>query len=881
MPLNVGSQLGPYTLVAAVGAGGMGEVYRARDGKLQRDVALKILPAHFVGDADRLARFRREAQALATFSHSNIAAIFDFRDDPASPFLVMEFVQGETLAHRLAHGRLQPDDAIAIAKQIAEALSAAHEKGIIHRDLKPANVKITPEGTVKVLDFGLAKVFSDERPVASLSNSPTMISAGASMAGTILGTAAYMSPEQARGKPVDKRTDVWAFGVVLYEMLAGRPPFEGETVTEVLGAIMHKEPDWTRLPGETPAPLVRVLRGCLRKDLRQRTHDINDARIELEAGDLAPAAAPLAAGPAWPRAWWLAAAALAAGAVLGAGALRLSQRAQRGLVADVRPPMLRASIDLPSEAPLALGADIPGFGYNSPTVSVSPDGAWLAYVGQSARARMVYVREMSSGDVRAVPGTEGAIHPFFSPDSQWIGFLTTDHVKKIPRQGGTSISLCEADTPVLAWWTDTGSVYFTENETYVLSRVSQDGGRTERVLATADVTMTRFADVLPDGRHVLAEKSEGIGGEFGGIYLVDIQTRETKLLLRPGYAARYAAPGHLLFARAGNLMAAKLDPDRGQVIGEPVTLAAGVAAESLFGILHASASSGLAAFVPGSDLSAGKLAWVDRQGAVEYLDAPERVYGALDLTADDARLAVQVADVNDYLWVWDTARREGRRVVNMTAEGMPSWSRDGRQLAGRSASRAGAQTAFVHDVEANGAVSAGRPFDDIKGRVTSWSPLGDVVAVGMPSPNHIEFVSPGKSLKAPSFGGTFADFSPDGRWLAYQSSQTGTAEISIRSYPDGKVVGQVSTGGGVEPRWKPSGELFYRSGRRWFSTHVTTDPQPRWDPPRVAFESDFIDTPGISYDVSRDGRRLLVVVRARPVSQSRIGLVVNWTGAVK
>ena len=879
MTLKPGSQLGPYTLISAVGAGGMGEVYRARDSKLQRDVALKILPEQFVADPDRLARFRREAQALAALSHSNIAVIFDFQELLNSPFLVMEYVDGETLAQRLESGRIPIDDSLEVAKQIAEALSAAHEKGVVHRDLKPANVKITPEGKVKVLDFGLAKIFSEETSLSGLSQSPTIVSA-ASVAGTILGTAPYMSPEQARGKAVDKRTDVWAFGAVLYEMLTGRRAFEGEAATEVLGAIMHREPDWSLLPPDTPANVRRVLRRCLTKDLRQRLHDIADARVEIEAQEPDPANATAHEAPvsqrSWRQYWWLAASGIAAGLILGVTFSRWSQPSANATSTDARPSLLRATIDLPADAPLALATDVPGFGYNSPLVAVSPDGAWLTYVAQTARGRMLYVRDMSSGDVRELRGTEGAIHAFFSPDGQWIGFLTIDHVMKIPRQGGTVISICEANTPALAWWAPTGFIYFTETETYTLSRAPADGGKPERLLTSPDVMMTRFNDVLPDGETVLAEDSKGIGGDYGGIYLVDIRTRQTKLLIRPGYAARFVPPGYLLFARAGNLMAVRLDLSRGEVVGEPATVAAGVAMESLFGMLHAGASAGLAAFVPGGDLSLGKLAWIDRRGSVEYLNAPERVYGVVDLAPGDARLAVHVADVNDYIWIWDILRQEGRRVVNQTAEGFPRWSRDGRRLAGRTAARAGTLSGFVHDVEPSGAVSEGRVLENVAGRVASWSPQGDVLAIGLSVPNRIQFVSPGKQLDVPGFEATFADFSPDGRWLVYQSAQTGTAEIFVRSYPEGKVVGQVSTGGGLEPRWRSSGEVFYRNGGRWFSTRVSTDPQPRWDPPRLAFDTEFIDTPGLSYDISRDGQRLLVVKRAQPVSQSKIGVVVNW-----
>jgi hypothetical protein len=442
------------------------------------------------------------------------------------------------------------------------------------------------------------------------------------------------------------------------------------------------------------------------------------------------------------------------------------------------------------------------------------------------------------------------------------------------------ISLCEANTPVLAWWRPSNQIYFTEIETYALSRVSAEGGRAERILTSPDIKVTRFDDVLPDGENVLAAVSSSISGDVGDIIRVNLRTHETKLLVRSGYAARYVEPGFLLFARGGGLMALRYDTTKGEAMGEPVTLASDVAMESLFGMVHAgSSANGVAAYAQGGDLSVGKPAWIDQRGVVEYLDVPERVYGPIDIAPDGTRLAVPVADVKDYIWIWDFARREGRRVVSQLPEGLPVWSPDGRRLVGRTLPTP--RGVLLHDVQSNGTIGEGRLIEH-QGRVAyAWTPGGDALALVLPLPaERVEFIGLAKTLNVAGVNGGFPTFSPDGRLLAYQSTETGTAEVFIRSYPEGRVIGQVSSGGGVEPRWKPSGELYYRNGHRWFSTTVSTGSEPRWNPPRAVFDTEFIDTPGMSYDISRDGQRLLVVKRVHPVSVSQIHLIINWSEAL-
>lgn len=874
-----------YKILEKLGEGGMGIVYKAEDTKLNRLVALKFLPDHVRTSEPDKARFLQEAQAAAALSHPNICTIFGIEEHDGHTFIAMEYVEGQTLRDRGLNIPLK--QSIEIGIQLADGLAAAHEKGVVHRDLKPENIIMRKDGRVQIMDFGLAKLKGASRLTKE---------------GSTVGTAGYMSPEQVQGQETDHRTDIFSLGVILYELFAGRSPFKGVHETAISYEIVNVEPDpISTIKPEIAPGLDAIVFDCLAKDQKERfqsaaeigrnlrrfrkessrtrvstTHRVLQGQAVTTPSDVTrPGSVRANFFDRKDWRWLFIIAGLVAGMLVGAGLMRWAQPSA-DFSSPMRAPALRATINLPTEAPLALGSDVPAVGYDSPVVAVSPDGAWLSYVAKTASGQMLYVRNMSSGDVRLLSGTEGSIHPFFSPDGQWIGFLTVDHVKKVARQGGTVISLCEATTPVLAWWIQPNLIYFTEIETSTLSRVSADGGKPERVLSTPDIKARRFVDVLPDGHAVLAEKIGSIGGDFGDIVHVNLRTHETKLLVRSGYGARYVPPGYVLFARAGSLMAVRFDMDRGEPVGDPIAIASGAAMESLFGMLHASSSTtGIVAYPPGADLSVGKLAWIDRRGAVEYLDVPERVYGVVGLAPDGKRVAVHVADVKDYIWIWDFARQEGRRVANQVPEGFPLWSPDGRRLAG--GTLVAPTEIILHDVEPSGAIGEGVTFERI-GRVLpgSWSPQGDVLALHLFPTSRIEFLGVHKPVSAAGFDGFFPAFSPDGRWLAYNSTQTGATEVFIRSYPEGKVVGQVSIGGGMEPRWKPTGELFYRNGRRWFSTRVSTSPEPHWDPPRLVFDTDFIDTPGMSYDVSKDGQRLLVVKRTKPVTPSRIEILANW-----
>ncbi len=888
MSLAPGTRLGVYEVIGLLGAGGMGEVYRARDTKLRREVALKVLPDAFAADPDRVARFTREAHVLATLNHPHIAAIYGVEESGGVTALVLELVDGPTLAERIGGLRAKSSglpvaEALTIAAQIADALDAAHEKGIVHRDLKPANIKLTADDRVKVLDFGLAKALADDsRPDASLS--PTM-TAMASRLGVIVGTAAYMSPEQAKGKPVDKRTDVWAFGCVLYEMLTGRRAFDGEDVTDFVVAVMTKEPDWAALPATTPPRVVELLRRCLKKDPRERLRDIGDARSDLGGAIHAPIAthASGVSGPARPSRWPVVVGTLALGIAVGVAAMWGWRRSQtESSRIQTSGPLIRSVVELPANAPLAIGTQIPQVGFDSTVLSLSPDGRRLAFIGQSASGTMVYVREIGGLDITPVAGSEGAIYAFFSPDGRWLGFLTNDKVKKVSLDGGAPITLCDARVPVRATWTRDDTIYFTEDQGILLSRVAAAGGTASRAGPAAHYRLI-YSQVLPDGGWALAtDARRGISADYADVTLVSFETGDARVLIRSGYDARYIPPGFLLFGRGGNLFAVRFDLARREVLGDPVAITPGAGMESLFAQVHAAASdNGLIAYVPGGDRAVGRLAWVDRQGKVEFMQAPAQIYGVIDFAPNGNRLAAHVGDVSDYVWVYDITRGEGRKLQTPEPSGWPIWSPDSTRIAFAEWQSTERPRVVVR------AVSGGQLEEVMSSentRPSSWSPDGHVLAVdSLGATRGIGFLQFGGRLEqvhSDRFNQEHSYFASDSRWIVYSSTETGRNEIFVRSYPDGKIIRQISVDGGAEPVWCACGEVFFRNGNRWMSVKIRTQPELQWDPPQPAFQTDFIDTPGRSYDVSPDGKRLLVVKRAEPDVRNRINLITNWPQAM-
>jgi Tol biopolymer transport system component len=812
MALASGTRLGSYEVVAQIGAGGMGEVYRAHDTKLARDVAIKVLPEAFAHDAERLSRFQREAKMLASLNHPNIATIHGLEQSGGTSYLVMELVPGETLQERVKReGPVPVEEALGIAKQIAEALEAAHEKGIIHRDLKPANVKVTPEGKVKVLDFGLAKAFAGEASAEDIGNSPTL-SQAATMQGVILGTAAYMSPEQARGRAVDKRTDIWAFGCVLYELLTGNPAFHGEDVTEILAGVVKSEPAWTLLPANI-SPSIRVLlQRCLRKDRRQRTPDAATIRIEIEDAIAAPKdSGATQAAPASARNLLLAIGALAAATTIVAavalwGWWRSTRPVERALVrldVDLGPDV---SLDAPR------GAD----------TILSPDGTRIVYVSQGR----LFTRRLDQPNATELAGTQGAYAPFYSPDGQWIAFFAQGKLKKVSVEGGAAIALCDTATGVGGSWGEDGNIIAALNNfSNGLSRIPSTGGPPVPVTELHSGELThRWPQILPGGKAVLFTASTTASGFDGAnIEVMSLADHRRKTLVRGGTFGRYLPSGHLIYVNRGTLFAVPFDVDRLEVFGTPSPVLDRIGYSGITGSAQLDFSQRGTLIYRSAETGGGlfTVQWLDGTGKVQPLLDKPGAYGRFSLSPDGQRLAVEVSgesgtDVWSYDWQRDTMTR-----LTFTGDAYdPVWSPDGRYILFRAAQSGMSATRF------DGAGKP-QPLTESKNIQYPWSftPDGKRLAfqeqsVGAFHLWTVTLESNGQGLRAGKpevFLQTQAEervpsFSPDGRWLAYSSNESGTFQIYVRAFPDKGGKWQISNSGGTYPMWSHNGhELFFET----------------------------------------------------------------------
>jgi Tol biopolymer transport system component len=888
MTIAAGTKLGSYEVVAQIGAGGMGEVYRAHDTKLARDVAIKVLPANFVNDPERLSRFQREARMLAALNHANIATIYGLEQSGGVTCLVMELVPGETLADRIKAGPLPIEEALKIAIQIAEALEAAHEKSIIHRDLKPTNVKVTPEGKVKVLDFGLAKAFEGDVANDDMSNSPTL-SAAATMQGVILGTAAYMSPEQARGKAVDKRTDIWAFGCVVYELLTRKQAFHGESTTEILAAVLREEPDWEILPASTPVKIRDLLRRCLQKDANRRARDAGDARIEIEEALAAPVTAELttAAPTKGIRALgrrglilslgtWLFGAAIA-----GVAVWNLKPTPQS-------PPqaVTRTVINLPPGRVLA------GF-ESGPAVAISPDGTRLVYAASQGGIQRLYLRAMDSLlEAQSVPDTEGASSPFFSPDSQWLGFLSGGTLKKVSVGGGAAATISHAASGGASWGSQ-GMIAFPPGNATLLQQVPDAGGAPQPLTRFEKGNNShRWPEFLPGGKAVLFAVGRNVADWANAQVAVQtVGTGERRDLIQGGTQPRYVAPGHLVYAQGGSLMAVPFDPERLQIKGASVPVVEGVMQSISSGAAQYSISTtGSLVYVPGGVKGAErKLVWVDRNGAEQPLAAPGHAYESPRFSPDGQRIAV-VTD--GQIWLYDLSRETFTRFTfEGNANSRPVWTPDGKRIAFFS-TKDGPLNLFWQLADGSGGLEK-LAISDFIHVPDSFSPDGQLLAFHEANPTTGEDIlvlrlSDRKVqpfLRTP-FNEADPRFSPDGRWIAYMSDESGRSEIYAQPYPGPGGKWQISTDGGTEPVWnRNERELFYRSGNKMMAVEITTQPNFALGNPRVLFEGPYVlaTVPISNYDVSPDGRRFLMVKPTEQVqaAPTQINVVLNWFEELK
>jgi serine/threonine-protein kinase len=882
--LAPGTRLGPYEVIALIGAGGMGEVYRAHDTKLDRDVALKILPDTFSADPDRLARFRREAQVLAALNHPNIAAIHGFEDSDDRHALVLELVEGPTLADRIVKGPISLDEALPIAKQIAEAIEAAHEQGIVHRDLKPANIKVRDDGSVKVLDFGLAKALEPATAISpALTVAPT-ITTPAQMTGIgmLLGTAAYMSPEQAKGRPADKRSDVWAFGCVVYEMLTGKRAFESEDVSETLAFVLTKPPAWDAVPQTTPKAVLTLLRRCLEKDRKRRLPDIGAARLEID--DAVNISGPQEMVPARVshRRRHLVLAAVGGGIVAAA----LAALAGWFLRVPVAARVTRLTIGTSGTAALSLsGADR--------DVAMTSDGSRVVYVGDNGAK--LFVRALDS--LESVAIASGQIRgPFVSPDGQWVGFIDGITVmKRVPISGGPAITIATLNGPSRgATWLPDNTIVFATSTPIGLQRISADGGA-PTVLTRPDRAhgeqMHVWPRALPDGRHVLFTITPAGALEAAQVAALDLRTNAVTILVRGGSDAQYVASGHLLYVAGDVLRALPFDVDHLSIHEPAAAITARVVIVPQGGADVATSSDGTLVYVDspgGGYLAARTLVWVDRSGHEEPTGAPPRAYLYPKLSPDGSRIAVFSNDEAQDVWIWDQRGTLTRLTSDPGFDLDPVWTPDGRRIIFGSDRGGGVRNLWWQLADGTGVAERLTTSDQLQ-RPSSVSPDGNSLVFEEQQGGRIDLMRvplTGNRTPTSLLQTTFANrngvISPNGRWLAYESNDTGRSEIYVRPYPNtGDGHSQVSTMGGTRPLWAQSGtELFFMTVQGVLM-RVPVETGSKWNAgqPTKLFAGPYLSgaaNPHWTYDVSPNGQRFLMIKTSGgdPNVPSGLGLVV-------
>jgi Tol biopolymer transport system component len=880
MRLTPGTRFGPYEVLGPLAAGGMGEVYRARDTRLSRDAALKILPADLQLDAGQVARFEREARTLATLSHANIATVFGLEASGGVQALAMELVDGQTLDDHLARpdraSGLPLSETLAIAAQIAVALEAAHEHGIVHRDLKPANVMVRPDGSVKVLDFGVAlHIHDDDTPATGASSTLTG-------AGRVVGTPAYMSPEQARGHRVDRRTDIWSFGCVLFELLSGRRAFDGPTASDVIAAVLEHDPDWSRLPSSTPEALRRLLTRCLTKDPRRRLRDIGDVLLELDDvsnGSIA-SESPAAVDYSTLRRWR--AVAVACGALFVAATAWLAWRPTAPA-----PPQesARFTLSFPDDAPLSVVG-----GVEVGQVAIAPDGSRIAY--PTPRGLAIWARDRLDVTFLDLPG-ENANSPFFSPDSRWIGYTTSSStLRKVAVNGGPSLFVADAGNAAIgAWGSD--EIVFTDQRG--LFRVPAEGGRPAQVsLELGAQEQATLPEVLPGGRVVLVTV---IGSRSNTpasyavdpssrIDAVDLATGTHRTLVHGGGHPRYLASGHLAFGSGQTMRAVAFNPDTLDVEGTPLE----VLTDAGSAFFEAS-RTGTIVFMRGAyNGNLSTLVWVDRDGREEPLGTPTRPYFYPRLSPDGRRVALDVGGPNRDIYVWDIARRVLERLTTDPAEdAVVRWSPDGSKIAYAN-SRYGIPNVFWQPADGSGAPERLRESQMLNQPVAFTRDGNMVVAEVVPGRGRgliVMTLRPPRQVRPLLDNASNAELSPDGRWVAYCSTQSGQFEVYVTSFPDARGRWQVSTGGGRQPAWSRDGrELFYRDfSGALIAVPITLSPAFTAGPGRKLFAHPAYAGAGSSlsdrtYDVSPDGRRFLML-RMSDEPRRTLAVVQNWFDELK
>ncbi len=896
----IGKTLGHYQITSQIGKGGMGEVFQAKDQVLGREVAIKVLPEEFAKDADRVARFQREAKLLASLNHPNIAAIYGLEESGGTNFLVLELVEGETLADRIRQGPIPVEESLKLGLQITEALEAAHEKGVIHRDLKPANIKVNPDGKVKVLDFGLAKAFAGEQENLNLSNSPTLSNA-ATQQGLILGTAAYMSPEQARGKSVDKRADIWAFGCVLYEMLTGQVAFRGEDVSEILASVIKGDVKLNLLPANLHLRVSEAITRCLQRDLSRRYQDIRDARYEIEQALADPAGvlAQPAAGAELktkPRRMlpWIAVTTVLAAAIAGLAVWRLKPAEPHHV--------MRFEYELPEGQSFS--------NLSNPVLAVSPDGKQFVYSTPNG----LFLRSMGELTAKFISGTEGyATGPFFSPDGKWIGYFSPADrkLKKIALYGGAPVVLCDVVQLTVTgvdWSTDNKIVYgqFPGD----IMRISANGGTPESLVKMKSRLLV-LPRVLPDGKSMLYS-SAGSSNQMR-IMVQSLKSGATKELFA-GTGLRYLPTGHLVYASPNNvnIFAVPFDHNSLEAVGEPVSVIEDAIDQRQLAISDSgtlvyisrpkiSAETKTEAGATVTSSSGETLVWVNRQGKEEPLAAAPDRYRVFKISPDGMQVALTIGPSGKQdIWIWDVVREAMTRLTfNEGRDSSPLWTPDGKRIVyswEQELDRSGIKWKAADgtgEEENLGSPTGGltRPFSWSKDGKTlvlweAFRDSGDIAMMSMEADHARKPLLQGKNDEC------YPHISPDGRWMAYQSNESGRNEIYVHPFPDvTKGRWQVSLNGGDSPLWSPGGrELFYRNGDATMAVEVETEPTFKPGKPKVLFKGNYFSAPAYCsstlWDISPDGKRFLMIKPPSSASLAsegprKINIVLNWFEELK
>jgi Tol biopolymer transport system component/tRNA A-37 threonylcarbamoyl transferase component Bud32 len=874
----IGNTIGSYRITEEIGAGGMGVVFRAHDSKLGRDVAVKVLSETLLADPERLARFQREAKLLASLNHPGIAGIYGLEESEGRQVIVMELVEGEDLSARLGRGPLSVGDAVRIARQVASALEAAHEGGVVHRDIKPANIKVTPAGAVKVLDFGLAKATEGDAEDVNLSHSPTITSAHRTLAGVILGTAAYMSPEQARGKAVDKRTDVWSFGCVLYECLTGRQAFAGETVTDTLARILERDPDWGALPSGVSPRLRRLLERCLQKDPAKRLRDIGDARIDLdEIASGGPEPVPAEAAPDRRRPLLWIGAGVLLGAVLAAAGLGLREQA------PPPGPVHRLTMALPDDVRLdqSLRASL----------AMNPDGSGIVYSGNRKGTEWIFRRDFDSSRPEPIPDTREGSYPFFSPDGKWMGFSSHGSVVKVPVAGGTPIPIHAGTAYFGVAWTADGHLIAPTGLTSGLMRIPDSGGEATTLTEPAEGELGHWwPSLLPDGDHVVFTCWRTTLSD-ASVRVLSLDSGEQRTLLEGATTARYAPTGHLIYTSGSALMAVPFDPERLEMTGSPVVVVDSVHVESGDGnTLAAFGNDGTLVYLPTVSAPARWLAWVEpgpdpEHPRAEAVIEDERDYNQAAVSPDGRYLALGIeSGTKADIWILDVRRTALTRFTFDGTNGSPLWTPDGKEITFRSL-RNGPYEIFRKAADGSGEerLLYGAPHDLDP---VSWSPDGRRLAFEYLHPDRrndiwiLDAGGDGEEPTAAAYVATEYDegspcFSPDGKWILYDSMASGRREVYLQASPSGGGREQVSVNGGRFPLWSPDGSaVIYWSETRMYRVPVSFSPGPEIGTPAVVLDADKLPGRILHHAVAPGGRSVMVLEKKG--AERPFEVVQNW-----